>query len=132
MMRTNGNDRGAVRLVTVTRLVVVLAIIGVFGYDVFSVMSSRIGTENDAQTAAFAASQAYHDDSNNLPDAYAAAVNSLAGKGETVLTKDFTVDTDGTIHLLVQSTAHTIVLSHVGPLRHFTQVTEHGDANSIN
>jgi hypothetical protein len=131
MMRTTGNDRGAVKVATVTRLVAILGVLGVFGFDGFSVMANHVATENDAQTAAYAASQAWHN-SPSLDGAYAAAVTSLAGTGDTVLTQDFSVDPDGTIHLLVEHTAHTVVISHIGPLRHLAVTTEHGDANSVN
>lgn len=130
-MRTLGTDRGAVRLITMTRVVVVLAIVGVFGYDGFAVLSNHVSTENDAQTAAYAASQSWHD-RPSLSLAYQAAEQSLAGKDDTVLTQNFTVDTDGTIHLLVRHTVHTIVFGRVGPLKHLTVSTEHGDANSVN
>lgn len=129
-MRTTGNDRGAVRLVTITRLVVVLAIIGVFGFDGFSIMSNDVATENNAQTAAYAASQSWHH-SPNLGAAYQAAVTSIAGTQDTVLTRNFSVDPDGTIHLLLRHTAHTVVFNRIGPLRHLTVATQHGDANSV-
>ena len=64
--------------------------------------------------------------------AYQAAVQSIAGKDDTVLTQDFTVASDGTIHLLVRHTVHTIVFGRVGPLKHLTVTTESGDANSVN
>jgi hypothetical protein len=132
MMRTTGNDRGAARMITITRLVIVLAIVGVLGYDGFSIMSAHVNTENDAQTAAYAASQAYNSQSNhNLPAAYAAAVASVRGKGETVLTTGFTANADGTIHLTVQRIAPTVVIKHFGSLHSWTVVTERGDANSL-
>jgi hypothetical protein len=119
------------RMITLTRIVVIFAVVGVFGYDGFALMANHVSTENDAQTAAYAASQSWHNDPS-LPTAYQAAVASVAGNGDTVLTHDFTVDSDGTIHLLVRHTAHTILFSHVGALRHLTVTTEHGDANSVN
>lgn len=131
-MRTTGNDRGAVKVVTVTRLVAILGVVGVFGFDGFSIMSNHVSTENDAQTAAYAASQSWHDTGGSLQDAYQAAVVSLDGKGDTVLTQGFTADPDGTIHLLVRHTAHTVVFQRVGPLKKLTVTTEHGDANSVN
>lgn len=120
------------RLTTLTSVAVILGVVGVGGYDGFSIMSNNVSTENDAQDAAYAASQAWHDDNQNLTMAYQAAVQSVAGKDETVLTKDFTVDQDGTIHLLVRRTAHTILLSRIGPLKHLAVTTQHGDANSVN
>jgi hypothetical protein len=130
-MRTSGNDRGAMQLVTITRLFVILAIVGVLGYDGFAVMSVHVTAENDAQNAAYAASQAWHSN-QNLEVAYQAAEQSVAGKHETVLTHGFSVDPDGTIHLQVTKTAHTLVFSRIGPLKHLTVVTEKGDANSVN
>ncbi|HEX3825311.1 MAG TPA: hypothetical protein VHV79_12680 [Mycobacteriales bacterium] len=129
-MRTIGTDRGAVRLATMTWVIVVLAVLGVGGYDGFSVMSNNVSTQNDAQTAAFAASTSWHQ-TPNLNAAYQAAVTSLAGTDDKVLTRDFTVDPDGTIHLLVRHTAHTLILSRVSSLRHYTVATEHGNANSV-
>ena len=130
-MRTTGNDRGAVKVVTITRLVAILGVVGVLGYDGFSIVSSHVSTENDAQTAAYAASQSWHN-SPNVDTAYQAAVASLAGTGDTVLVQGFAVDPDGTIHLLVRHTAKTLVFAHIPPLKKLTVVTEHGDANSVN
>jgi hypothetical protein len=129
-MRRAGRDEGALRLKTMTGLVAFLGIAGIFGYDGFSVMSNNVQTENDAQDAAYAASQDWHLH-GNIQLAYQAAVLSLAGKGEKVLTQGFSVDPDGTIHLLVRHTAHTIVYAHIGPLKHLTVTTQHGDANSV-
>jgi hypothetical protein len=130
-MRKTGNDRGAARLSTLTFLIVVLAIIGVVAFDGVSVMSSRVTAQNDAQTAAYAASQSWHSN-QNLDEAYQAAVTSLAGKADTVLTHHFTIDADGTVHLLVRRKARTVLLNHIGPLKQYEVAVEHGDANSMN
>jgi type II secretory pathway pseudopilin PulG len=123
-----GNDRGAAKTTTMLVWLVIVAIVGVFGLDAYSVLSNRVHTEDNAQAAALAASQAYQTNNDNLPDAYAAAVASVAGKNDTVLTAGFTVDPNGQIHLVVTHTVQTMVLSRIPPLRHFTVVTEHGDA----
>lgn len=131
-MRSLAEDRGAIRLVTMTRLLVILAIVGVLGYDTFAVMSTHVSTENDAQNAAFAASQAWHNTSN-INDAYQAAVTELASNpAEKVLTTDFTVDPDGTVHLIVVRRAKTILFGHIGAMKSWVVATEHGDANSVN
>jgi hypothetical protein len=132
MMRSTGNDGGAVRLATFTWLFAVLAIIGVFGFDGFSILSTRVTTENDAQTAAYAASAAWHS-SQNLNGAYAAAVASLDGKkGDKVLVRGFVIDPTGEVHLLVRNHARTILLGHISAVRHLSVALESGDANSIN
>jgi Flp pilus assembly protein TadG len=130
-MRTIGNDRGAARLATMAWVFVVLAIVGVCAFDAVSIMSSRVSVENDAQTAAYAASDNWHT-SHNIDDAYQAAVTSIAGKGETVLTKHFTIDSDGTVHLMLRAHAKSVLLDRIGSLRHLTVTVEHGDANSLN
>jgi Flp pilus assembly protein TadG len=126
------DEHGFMRVMTLTKLVVFLAIVGVFGFDGFSIMSNNVSTENDAQDAAYAASQEWHTSNGNLNEAYQAAIQAVAGKGETVLTQNFTVDPDGTIHLLLRRTAHTVVFDKIGPLKHLTVTTQHGDANSVN
>jgi hypothetical protein len=136
-MRSLRSDRGAMRLVTMTRLVVILAIVGVLGYDTFACMSNRVSTENDAQNAAFAASQAWHNNQANpglaIQQAYQAAVTEVANdKGETVQQQGFTVDPDGTVHLVVTRTAKTILFGHLGFSKPWTVGNEHGDANSVN
>jgi hypothetical protein len=124
------NDEGMMRFVTMGKLAVVLAIVGVFGYDAVALMSNSINTENDAQDAAYAASQAWHDNGGNLALAYQAAVNTVEDRGDTVLKTGFTVDPDGTIHLLLRHTVNTIVFSRIGALKHLDVTTQHGDANS--
>ncbi len=136
-MRSLRDDRGAMRLVTVTRLVVILAIIGVIGYDSFSCMSTRVSTENDAQNAAYAASEAWHSAASNpgvaIQNAYQAAVAEVANNSsETVQQAGFTVDPDGTVHLIVTRKAKTLVFHSIGFLKQWTMVNEHGDANSVN
>jgi hypothetical protein len=128
-MRTSGKDRGAARLQTMTWLVVVLAIVGLCAYNVVSVISARVSTEDDAQDAAYAASNAWHA-TPSVDVAYQAAAASIAGKGETILTHQFSVDPDGTVHLVLRKPVRNIFMSHIGSLRKYTVAIEHGDANS--
>jgi hypothetical protein len=107
---------------------VIVAIVGVAGLDAYSIMTNRVHTENDAQAAARAASQAYQAGGMNLTAAYAAAKASVAAKGDTVLTTGFTVDPNYTIHLVLQHTVHTVACGHIGFCKHLTVATEHGDA----
>jgi hypothetical protein len=130
-MRTNSSDSGAARVQVLTGWLVVLAILGVSAFDTFSVMSSRVSTENDAQSAAYAASSAWHN-SRSVEAAYQAAVQTVAGNGETVLTQGFTIDLEGNVHLVLRSHVHGVLLDRIGPLKKYTVTLENGDANSIN
>lgn len=131
-MRTSGDDRGALRLQTISILLIALAVFGVFAYDGVNVMASRIGTQTDAQNAAFAASSSWHNH-GNVDEAYQAAVASVAtnDKGETVLTKNFTVSPDGNVTLTLRRTVQTIVFRRIGPLKRYTVTLETASSNSI-
>lgn len=130
MKQAIGDDRGAMKVATLGKLVAFVVVVGVLGFDGASLIANHVTTENNAQTAAYAASQAWHADQENLDAAYQAAEQSIAGSGDTVLTKDFTADPDGTIHLLVRHQVHTMVFSRIGSLKHLDVTIEHGDANS--
>jgi hypothetical protein len=129
-MRTAGNDRGAVRASYITKLAVALAIIGVLGYDSVAVIATRISTEGDASNVANLASENWQN-TKNVTDAYAAAVQAAAPHHETVLkcSTCFSIDQDNTVHVELTRTAHTLVFAHVGFLRHYTLINERGSAN---
>lgn len=129
-MRATGNDTGAVGVTGLAKLVVVVGVIGVFGFDGAALLAAHVSTSNDAQNAATAASQEWQQ-SHNVRSAYQAAVSSVAGHHETVLTCDncFLVDADNTVHLQLRRQVRTLVLSHIGGLRKDTVETVHGDAN---
>jgi hypothetical protein len=129
-MRATGTDIGAVRVGYVTKLAIVLAIIGVFGYDGVSVMAVHVVTSSDASNAADAASANWQQ-THNVTLAYEAASASVAGHHERVLTCPtcFSIAPDNTAHVELRRTAHTLLFSRIGFLRHATVVTEAGDAN---
>jgi hypothetical protein len=122
-------DRGALQLGWMSRLVAVLAVIGVFGYDGFAIMSARIKGEDDAQNAAEAASTEWQQ-THDISSAYAAAEDYATPRHDTILTTDFSVDPDNTVHLLLRRHASTVVFSRIGPLRKYTTETLHGDDNA--
>jgi hypothetical protein len=129
-MRATGTDSGAVRVGYVTRLAVVLAIIGVFGYDGVSILAVHISASSDANNAADAASANWQQ-THNVTLAYQAASAEVAAHHERVLTCPtcFSIAADNTAHVEVRRTAHTLLFSRIGFLRHATIVTEPADAN---
>jgi hypothetical protein len=120
------DDRGVAKTSTMAVWLVILAVVVALGADIYSVVGTRVHTENDAQAAALAASQAYLTNHDNLPDAYAAATAALAGKGDTVLTSGFTVTPNGAISLVVQHSVHTLLLGRLD--KKLGVATENGDA----
>jgi hypothetical protein len=129
-MRATGTDRGAVRVSYIWKLAVALAILGVFGYDSVAILVTHVTTTTDANNAANTASQNWQS-THNVTLAYQAAGQAVAAKDETVLScrTCFSIDQDNTVHLELQRTAKTILVSRIGFLKHLTVVVEHGDAN---
>jgi hypothetical protein len=129
-MRATGSDCGAVRVGYITKLAVALAIIGVFGYDGVSVLTVHVVTSSDAADAADAASASWQQ-THNVTLAYQAASTSVATHHEKVLTCPtcFSIAPDNTAHVELRRTAHTLLFSHIGFLRHTTVITESADAN---
>lgn len=113
-----------------TRIVVVLAVLGVVGYDAISVAVAHVDATDLANRAANAASaqwQASHD----IHAAYDAAAEVAATSGATVLTGAFSAETDGTVELTVRKQATTVLLDRIGPLRSWATVSAHGEGRTI-
>jgi hypothetical protein len=129
-MRATGTDRGAVRVGYVTKLAVALAIIGVFGYDGVSILAVHVTTSTDASNAADAASANWQQ-THDVLLAYQAASTKVAAHDEKVLTcrTCFSIQPDNTVHLELRRSAHTLLFSRIGFLRHATVVVEAGTAN---
>jgi hypothetical protein len=82
-MRIRGNDRGALGVPGMLKIAVALGVLGVLGYDGFVTVATHLKAENDAQNAAFAASQTLENaaDDGNRSDpvvAYEGALTWLA------------------------------------------------------
>ena len=122
-------ERGSIVIGWLGKIVVVLAVMGVALFDGVSVGVAHMNGQDDANSAASAANTAWTQ-SHNVQDAYNAAVAAITNSNETVLTKGFSVDTDGTVHLLLRRTAVTLVMSHIGPLKKYTVITLPGEASS--
>ncbi|HWB65857.1 MAG TPA: hypothetical protein VG708_03395 [Mycobacteriales bacterium] len=117
------------RLVSLTGLLGFLAVLGIGGYDAVAVMPARMSAADDAQDAAYAASQTWRT-TGNYSAAYQAAAASIAGDPETIA-GGITFDPDGTAHLVLHRRVDAILIGHLGPLRDLTTATEHGDANAL-
>lgn len=126
-MRIDQRDRGSIVVGWLTKLVVVIAVLGVMAFDAIAVGAARMNASDDANQAASAAQTAWQS-SHNVQTAYGAAEGSLTNSSEQILTRGFAIDPDGTVHLLLRRTAPTLVMSKIGPLKKYTIVTVSGEA----
>lgn len=113
-------DRGDIVLGWLTKLTVTLAVLGLIGFDVVSVVVGRLQAEDRAGTAARAAVSAWAD-GRDVQRAYDAAVLSLEDPvADTIDPASFSVAPDGAVTLTVRHSASTMLLSKVEPLRERT------------
>jgi hypothetical protein len=120
-------DRGSIVIGWLTKIVVVMAVAGVVLFDSGSIGVARLDAEDDANGAAQSAGFEWRD-SHDLQAAYEAAVGSLASPDETILTRGFTIDPDGTVHLVLRRNVPTLVTHRIGPLKSLTVVRVAGEA----
>ena len=114
-MRPSG-DRGDIVLGWMTRVVAVLAVLGVLGFDAVSLVSARFTAEEHAQSAAREAASTFSR-SPAPQTAYDAALAQVMGSGDTIDPASFAVGQDGSVTLTLQRTAPTLVLERIPPLR---------------
>lgn len=122
-------DAGDIVVGWLTKLVLVLAVVGVAMFDAISVGAAQMNASDDASGAASAAQTAWVS-SHNVQAAYDAAEQSLTNPSEQILTRGFTIDADGTVRLELRRTVTTLVLHRIGPLKKYTVVTAAGEATA--
>lgn len=105
-----------------TKLVVVLTVLGVLGLDGFAWASARFSAQDSAEQAGRAAVSTW-EQTKNLQSAYDAAHAEVAGSGDTIETASFRAAPDGAVTLTLHREVPTLVLHRVAPLRHLTSLT---------
>ena len=124
VMRVHG-DRGDIVLGWLTKLAVVLGVLGVIAFDGIAIAQAHFQAADRATTAAAAAADEYKA-SHDLQKAYNAAFATINGD-DTIETKTFQVADDGTVTLRLHHIATTLVIRHVGPLKHYADAVETGE-----
>lgn len=114
-MRPTG-DRGGIVLGWLTRVVAVMAVLGLFGFDAISMASTRVTAEDHAQLAARAAAESF-EQTQGLQSAYDAALREVTASGDTIDAPSFRAAADGTVTLTLHRVAPTLVVSRIPPVR---------------
>lgn len=119
------DDRGDIVLGWLTRLTVVLAALGVIGFDLVSVGAGYLAAEDRAQDAARAAVNSFSSD-KDVQRAYEAALAKTAddGKvGDSIDPAAFSVAENGSVTLALKHTSPTLLVEKIAPLRRFATAT---------
>lgn len=124
MTRAQG-ERGDIVLGWLTKLVVVLGVLGLVGFDGVSLAQARFQAADRATTAASAAADDYKVN-HDLQKAYNAAFATVTGN-DTIETKTFQVAPDGTVTLRLHHQAATLLVGRIGALKHWDDAVETGE-----
>ncbi|HVT63893.1 MAG TPA: hypothetical protein VHD81_01930 [Mycobacteriales bacterium] len=125
------------------KVAVALAIFGLLGYDGFVTIAAHLKAQDDAQNAAYAASEFWNDNPANrdIRDVFNAAVQYEAANNPTDHVCEgasdpmcgsrghFSIDADGTVHLVVRRTVNTLIFKHLGFMHSELTAYEDGDAS---
>ncbi len=119
------SDRGDIVIGWLVKLVFVLGVFGLLGYDALAVGISRFTLIDQGESAARAASESWRL-SHDIQLAYNSALLNAedADPGNAVDTTSFAVDADGTVHLRIERTVATLVLEKVTVLKTWAEVGE--------
>lgn len=127
-MRASG-DSGSIVLGWLTRLVAVVAVLGLLAFDGIALAKTSFTAADHATSAAKAAADTYRS-SRNAQAAYDAAVAEIPAGSETIDPASFSVDpTDGAVTLEVRAQATTVWMQYVGPLKKYRYVTQTGEGS---
>lgn len=118
-------DRGDIVLGWLSKLVVVLGVLGLIAFDGISLAQARFQAADRATSAASAAAEDYKTN-HDVQKAYNAAYATVSG-GDTIETKTFSVSTDGAVKLRLHHEATTLLVSRIGPLKKWADAVETGE-----
>ena len=119
-------DRGDIVLGWLTKLVVVIGLLGLVGFDGVSLAQARFQAADRATTAADAAAESFAG-TKTLQTAFDAAY-ATTRDGDVIETTTFAVAPDGTVTLRLHHTATTLLLHRVKALQHYAEAVGTGKA----
>jgi hypothetical protein len=107
-------DGGSIVIGWLTRIVVVMAIVGVIGFDAMAIVQGHVTASDEADEIA----QDAHDtwsDTHNVDKAYATASGEVKAKGDSIPKGGFTIEPKtGYVTIKVQHSVDTIVAKRFG------------------
>lgn len=124
------DERGSIIVGWLTKVAVVLTLVGVIGFDLISVATTKVGAADDAQQAARMGAEAYADTRGDVQEAYAAALEHAEKHGGSIDPADFVVQQDGTVRVKVVKTATTLVFYRSGATKKWAHVVAEASAKA--
>jgi hypothetical protein len=124
----SAEDRGDMVVGWLTRVIVVIAVVAIIGFDAIIVVQSQITVRDQASSAATAGLTSYSHD-HNVETAYHAALADAqsANPADTIKPSDFRISTTGVVTVVVSRPVHTL-LAHYLPMTSAKTATATGTA----
>ena len=122
-MRGVSGDRGDIVLGWFSKIVMVLAVVGVIGFEATSIGVAHVQTQDLAKAAARAGSREWQR-SKDIQLAYQAAdAVALADQG-TIDPEEFIIADDGSVTVTVETEADSVLLYRIGFTKKWIEVRE--------
>lgn len=119
-------DAGAIVLGLLTKLAIVVGLLGLLGYDVVSVIGANFSVADRADKYASEAADLYHS-SKDVNQAYATVSAEAADKGDRIPPDAFTIDADGKVHLTLHHQASSLWMHRIGALKDLLDTKSSGE-----
>ena len=122
-MRGLFGDRGEIVIGWFTKIILVLAVVSVLGYEATSIGVGHVRAQDLAKSAARAGSKEWQA-SRDVQRAYRAAESVAAGKAATIAPNEFVIAPDGTVTVTVEKEASSLLLHRIGATRRWVKIRE--------
>jgi hypothetical protein len=123
-------DRGDVIVGWLTKVTVVIGVLGVMSFDAVSVGVAKMNADDVAATAAAFGAETWNA-THNIQHAYRAASSFAEERGATIAPADFSVDRDGTVRVRVVKEATTVLLYRTSKTKGWARVEGTGARRGV-
>lgn len=131
-------DESGIIVSWLVKVVLLLAVIGVAGFDLGSIVVNNVTLSSSAETVAITVSLAVDEaPAGTFPDTrvYDLAVQIVQSEsdgvaGARVIRKGTEIDDEGNVHIRLRRRADTLVADLIGPLKKYTVATGNGQAGT--
>lgn len=132
-MQDRPADAGDMVIGWLTRVAVIMLVIGLIGFEALSIMVTKIQLGDTATSAGSTALSAYSG-SHSVSVAYQQAQAVAAADGASIVQKSFRFNVDGSVEFTIRKTANTVLVQHLNATSAWARVKEHVviEPNSIN
>ncbi|HVF21286.1 MAG TPA: hypothetical protein VNA14_13750 [Mycobacteriales bacterium] len=123
-------DRGDIILGWFTKIAIILAVVGVFGFEATSIGVAHVQTQDLAKAAAREGSREWQK-SKDVQRAYQVADAVAAAKNGSIDPLNFIVANDGSVTVTVEKEASSVLLFRLGATKKWTEIRETAEAKWI-